>query len=201
MIEARVTADLSGLGERFARVAAKIQEAALYSVSEWLRAVVRGTFRDDSSPEGVPWQPWSPKYAMHGHGKGMLEKSGALFDQVGSPRAAPQIQGNTITLGSTLPYAAVHQFGFEGDVSVRESKSFVLHTGEDTWGRLLNSKLARETRQIIARGIRVQKNRAHTRHMKIPARPYLPTAAYVEAEGSEIARQAVVEKLSEEGIE
>jgi hypothetical protein len=125
----------------------------------------------------------------------MLRESGALFAQVGGPTAAPSIDGNTITLESTLPYSAAMQDGFDGDVSVRAMIRRV--RSRDVFGKMLgkNNKIVRGK---IAMGIgNVAK---HTRHMKIPARPFLPTAEFVEVEGGKVAEEVVRDAMRREGI-
>lgn len=194
MIEARVTVRLDDLSQRIRRATLTVQQGLVVHVAEWLRQVIRGSFEKDSSPKGVPWQPWSLKYAAHGSGKGMLEKSGALFEQ--STRAVA-IHGNTITAGSTLKYAAIHQFGFDGDESVRQFIRRVRSPGRDTWGKIIgkNNKIVRGK---IMMGVAFPTIGKHTRHKKMPARPYLPTPEFVETEGTKDAQDyvnAVLEEL------
>jgi phage gpG-like protein len=65
-------------------------------------------------PEGVPWVPWSPTYALAraggGKGKksggGLLERTGALLDSL-----AFEVEGNRVIVGSPLVYSAAHQEG------------------------------------------------------------------------------------------
>jgi phage gpG-like protein len=201
MIEARVSVNLGDLSQRIGRVSARIHEAALYSVSEWLRILVRKTFTTThASPEGVPWVPLKAKTAARKRGPGMLRESSALFDQVGGPRAAPTIEGDTVTLGSSLPYAAVHQFGFEGDESVHEFFRRVRAPGRDVWGKILgrNNKIVHGK---IMMGMSFPKTGAHTRHAKTPARPYLPSPEFAQIEGTKAAVEGVANVLREEGIE
>lgn len=60
-----------------------------------------------TSPEGVPWKPWSPTYAKSKrHGPALLQKTGALLDSL-----TAFVDGNTAGWGTNLSYAATHQLG------------------------------------------------------------------------------------------
>ena len=198
MFTARVTINLEDLKRRLSTVAGRIQILPMLHVSEWLRLTVRKTFTTThASPEGIPWAPLTPKYAARKKGPGILRETSALFDQVGGPAAAPTIEGNTITLGSSLPYAAAHQFGLDADVNV---SAFVRRVkSKDLFGRRLNPKLGKMTRVRIELGKGGVKN--HVRRMRIPARPYLPTPEFAEAEGTKVAEEAVRAVMTGEGIE
>ncbi|MGO9641313.1 MAG: phage virion morphogenesis protein [Candidatus Acidiferrales bacterium] len=201
MIQARVnTGQLNETAERIGVAAEKIQEGLATAVAEWLRLVIRTSFQNQASAEEIPWAPLSPAYSRRKRGPGILRESGALFEQ--STRA-PEItrispEQTLITAGSTLPYAPVHQFGSEGEVGVHEFMRRVI-TGKDRWGRLLNPRLGKQTRQIIARGVRFDKIAKHTRHMRMPARPYLPSPEFVTAEGTKIAQEFVDGATAEAG--
>jgi phage gpG-like protein len=198
MIGARITINLDDLKRRLSTAAGRIQLFPMLSVSEWLRLVVRKTFTmTHASPEGVPWAPLSEKYAARKKGPGILRETSALFDQVGSARAAPVIEGNTISLGSNLPYAAAHQYGFEGDVAVHEHVRRV--KSKDKYGMRLNPKLGKMTRVRILLG--EGKVSKYMRHAKNPARPYLPTPEFVEQEATKIAEDSTLQVLRNEGIE
>jgi len=188
MLEAKVgTGGFDDLSRRIGIAVEKIHDSVMRGVADWLHLVIRTSFQDKETAEGVPWEPLSLKYAKRKRGPGILRESGALFEQV---NRGPFINGNTITAGSTLPYAAAHQFGFEGDESVR---AFVrrIRTGDNIWGMVLNPQLGKMTRRIVKRGEREDKIAEHTRHMRIPARPYLPSPEFVETEGTKIAQGVV----------
>lgn len=73
------------------------------------------------------------------------------------------ISGTTITgaIGSNVKYAAVHEYGFDGDVQV---KSFVRHLAR-------RDVFSIKRRKLSAAGISVV--RPFTRHMHMPARSFL----------------------------
>lgn len=191
MIEARATVRVDDLSRRLGLAAAKIQERLVLSVAEWLRLVIRTSFEKEATAEGAPWAPLSPKYLARKKGPGILREGGALFEQA---TRAPVINGNVVTAGSTLPYAAVHQFGFDGDVSVRAMIRRV--RSRDVFGKMLgkNNKIVRGK---IARGIGNVSE--HSRHMRMPARPYLPSAEFAEAEGQKIAAEFVDDVIAKAG--
>lgn len=58
-----------------------------------------------ASPSGSPWAPWRDP-DDHRPGEELLESSGALLRSIRS-----QLDGETIEVGSPLPYAAAQQFG------------------------------------------------------------------------------------------
>ena len=162
-------------------------------VAAWLATVIRRTFEKKTSPEGEAWVPLSEKYAARKKGPGILRETSALYEQV--TRGA-LISGNTITAGSTLPYAAAHQFGLEGDVSVR---TFLRRArGKQMWAQVLgkNNKIVRG--RLVGHEVSFPRTPAHSRHMNIPARPYLPTPAFVESEGAKVAQEFVRSELAAE---
>jgi phage gpG-like protein len=201
MIEARVsTGQFSQAAERLGARLAKIQEGLSLAIADWLRFIIRKSFQEQATAEEVPWTPLTPAYSRRKRGPGILRESGALFEQ--STRA-PIIQQlsptqSLITAGSTVPYAAAHQFGFDGEVTVKGFMRRVL-TGKDTWGRLVNPALRKSTRQVIARGVRFDKIEKHTRHMRMPARPYLPSPEFVTSEGTKIAQRFADGAIAEGG--
>jgi phage gpG-like protein len=195
MIEAKVTVRMDALMRRVGLAATEIQGELTRAIASWLHLVVRRSFERESTAEGIKWSPLSPKYAARKKIPQILQESGALFEQL---NRGPAISGNTITIGSTLPYAAAHQFGFDGEVEVSAHKFLRRVRSNDVWGKLLNPKLGKETRQILATGIHIGDVAKHKRHMKIPARPYLPSKEFVEAEGKAIVEewaQSTGEKL------
>lgn len=192
MISSSVTLQPFDIGAKLGARAAQIQEGAVLHVAEWLRFTIRKSFQNQSTAEGTQWVPLSPAYAARKKGAGILRESGAMFEQA---TRAPEIDGNTVTAGSTLPYASVHQLGFEGDVSVRAMIRKV--KSRDVMGKMLgkNNKIVRGK---IAMGI--GNVASHTRHMNIPARPYLPSEEFVQGEGAQVAKEFVQSEI-EAGLE
>jgi phage gpG-like protein len=76
-------------------------------------------------------------------------------------RTNATISGDAITgaIGTNVAYAAVHEYGFDGQVQVR------------SFTRKVRSRDVRVKRKITAKGIGFV--RGFTRHMRMPARPYI----------------------------
>jgi phage gpG-like protein len=68
---------------------------------------------------GEQWAPWSPKYARNRARKGrskVLVDKGILRNSVHASQATPG-PDYVVMIGSNVPYAKVHQFGFTGNVT------------------------------------------------------------------------------------
>lgn len=81
---------------------------------------------DKAAPDGTPWADWSPAYAGTRHGgHSLLQSSGDFLDDIFSDQ-----RGGKTIVGSSLEYAAIHQFGGEagrnGDVEIVARPSFGL---------------------------------------------------------------------------
>ena len=60
-----------------------------------------------TSPDGAPWPVWSAKYgARRPAGKSLLQDEGHLLNSI-----QQHVSGSKVSIGSHLPYAAIHQFG------------------------------------------------------------------------------------------
>ncbi len=130
----------------------------LQMIAEELFRVGRNSFEKQTSPDGTPWRVLSRRYAAWKAkkfpGRGILRLRGQLIR--GLRRG---VTGNTAwATAGPLAHAAVHQFGFDGTVNIPEHSRKVKLT-------------RRQKRMGITSGSRTV--RAHTRHMRMPARPYL----------------------------
>jgi phage gpG-like protein len=83
-----------------------------------------------------------------------------------------KIHGEVVTssIGSPVRYAAVHEFGFDGDVQVKPF--FRKYRGRDQFARAerVSQKTGRPYRTKIKTASGVSQVKGHARHMKIPAR-------------------------------
>lgn len=97
-------------------------------------------------------------------------RSGQLRQSVRFTSAV--IEGNTVTasIGSPLRYAAVHEFGFEGDVQVKPF--FRKNRHADQFGKIerVSKRTGKRYRSTVKTASGVASVKAHTRHMNIPAR-------------------------------
>ncbi len=166
--------------------------AAVSDVPDMLRIIgaymmgsVARTFRDEGSPSGS-WPALAAstkKKKGYTAGHKLLIMSGRLFGSIQS-----QVQGDRLTIGTNLVYAAVHQYGSRDrlggsigaqakipgrGVNVRQHfhsgrfRQFGTRTITDEFG---DDENVRTRYQGPAQGMPIS---AHTRHQNIPARPYL----------------------------
>lgn len=95
------------------------------------------------------------------HGQVLNQRTGNLARSI-TPEVTSTESQVTGTVGipqlSTVPYAAIHEFGFQGTESVRE----FVRTQTHAWGK-----------PITPREVTVQ---AHERQVSFPARSYLRTS-------------------------
>ncbi|MBI4242252.1 MAG: phage virion morphogenesis protein [Candidatus Rokubacteria bacterium] len=111
---------------------------------------------------------WPPSIrAMRGGGKTLI-KTARLKNSIVATVTGPR----SLSVGTNVKYAAVHQLGFSGTVQIpehiRRVKSrnvYRVKTATTVSGRKIRS------RRKIASGFAVVK--AHPAHMRIPARPFL----------------------------
>ncbi|WP_229611462.1 phage virion morphogenesis protein [Vibrio parahaemolyticus] len=107
---------------------------------------------EKTSPDGSPWDDWSPSYAKTRHGnQSLLQGDGDLLDSI-----TYIVQRNQVRIGSPLPYSGVHQDGFSGAVQV------AAHTRLTT--QAFGKALAFPVYQSVS---------AFTRQMNIPQREFL----------------------------
>jgi phage gpG-like protein len=132
----------------------------------------------------VPWAPLKPstieaKIRAKRGSQGILRFSGALLrTTIGGVTPDNRV----VFVGSTLPYAGVHQEGFSGRVQV---------------GQYQRRPSVKQRRQRLKRsGPGISGAffvRAHSREMDIPARPFLPEGPTAEG----IAVQTLEDQLQD----
>ena len=120
--------------------------------------------------EGRPgWKP--SKRAIIQGGK-TLQDTGSLATSI-----SQTYDNDKAIVGTNKIYAAIHQFGFHGSVSV---KSHI---------RKIKSRDIRQGKKIIAKGITTVKE--HSKTMNIPQRPFLK----LTEEDLETIKMAIIEHL------
>ena len=147
------------LGEMMARagnVGPAMQEIGEKQVSSFLE-----NFRLGGRPDS-----WKPSQRAIKHGGQTLMGSGRLMKSI----TPFQVDGPTLVFGSNLPYAAIHQYGFEGDETVRAHE-------RRRFGRASEERVSKKTGSIYKTSVRVVAGttqiRSFTRHMKMWARPFI----------------------------
>jgi phage gpG-like protein len=181
-----------GLGEL--RAAVTDVRPLLNVAGELMRASIARTFRDEGSPAGS----W-PKLALstlrkkgYTTGHKLLIMTGRLFGSISYDTS----EGNTLTIGTNLVYARVHQFGsadyrggFTGPLTAEqhaahEAERVDVGAHESTrmakqrYGTTLRQDKKGRTMKVrvkIAGPLHQTTHQvsAHTRHQNIPPRPYL----------------------------
>lgn len=158
---------------------------------------VRQTFRDSGSPSGS-WPPLSPaslSWRKYSTGHKLLVDTGLLLNSI-----TFAVQGNSVVVGTGLRYASVHQYGFDGDQSVKPYSYTRRQRSRDTFGsQKITNKLGRSqtVHRKTSSGIATVNVRGFTRHIRIPARPFLvfrpEDPARIQAEVEEYVKQSAAQ--------
>lgn len=126
---------------------------ALQEIGEQLVQSTKDRFAEQKAPDGTRWEELSPKYQARKKKNQdlILVLNGYLVDSI-----RYQANAEELRVGSDRKYAAAHQFGFDGEVAVPEHNRLITQA----FGR----KLKFPVYQTVG---------AFSRHMDIPARPFL----------------------------
>lgn len=161
---------------------------------------IRQTFAEQGSPSGS-WPPLSAaslqwrKYKDGGAGHRLLIDKGILLNSI-----TFAVMSDSVVIGTALSYAGVHQFGFDGSQNVRPYSYTRRQKSRDAYGKFgITNKLGR--RQTVRRktvsGIASVSVRGFTRHIRIPARPFLvfrpEDPARIQQEAEIYTRQAAAQ--------
>lgn len=130
-----------------------LQEELLESIGAVVESQTRRRISDEkSSPSGEKWQEWSEAYRKTRHGnQSLLQGDGGLMDSI-----QYIVERGRVRVGSPLVYAAVHQDGFTGSVSVSAHK------------RLITQAFGRALKHGVWQSVG-----AHKRQIDMPQREYL----------------------------
>lgn len=137
------------------------RDLMLEQIGHALENSVHARFRSMTDPSGKRWKALSARYlrAKKNNDK-ILTLEGRLNDQI-----VHQIQGDTVTVGTNVPYAAIHQFG--GTVAI----------GEQTVTRKRGTKGKNKGRFMVgttkAKHAVVSTFKIPAHKVRIPARPFL----------------------------
>jgi phage virion morphogenesis protein len=162
----QVSAELRGLVARVDDLRPVLAQFGIHMIRS-----VEQTFQAGGRP--TPWWPSGRAMRMARTSKSgnmgkTLIKSGRLKNSIVAAVTGPR----TLSVGTNVKYAAVHQLGFSGTVQIPEHlrrvktrNVYQVKTAQTVSGRKIRS------RRKIASGFTVVK--AHPANMRIPARPYL----------------------------
>lgn len=191
--EASVTVDdskvLVALG-RF-RLSLQQDEELMSEIGASMLVSIRRTFREQGVPAGS-WAPLSPNTIKrnpkkYGPGHKLLIDKGTLLNSITSITYP-----HSVTIGTSLVYAAVHQFGSRdrGAVAIgprtKAQSEAVVDVKERSYQHEFalpkrrvkdadrNGRIRRTLRRMVGpRNLKTVNVRSYTRHQNIPARPYL----------------------------
>lgn len=93
---------------------------ALNAIGGYLENITLERFETGTGPDGVPWRP-SRRAQLEG-GKTLIDK-GRLMDSI-----AYQVDGDEVSVGSNLVYAAIHQLG--GTIQAKSAGKLMFGTAE-----------------------------------------------------------------------
>jgi len=144
-----------------------------------LSSAIVENFRQGGRP--VKWL--MSKRAQRESGQTLL-RTGRLMKST----LTPELRENTLAFGSNLPYAAIHQYGFDGQQNVRAHTRRVESRSRFARVEKVNKKTGEiyEGRGKVAQGVAFVK--AFKRHMRMPARPYI---VFGEQDFSDVGRIAM----------
>jgi len=93
---------------------------AMKNIGEHLVQSTEGHFRSETGPDGQPWQDVSPATKARKRHQKVLTESGHLRGSVNY-----RANRKSVTVGTNVPYAAAHQFGFDGTLQVPQHNRLV----------------------------------------------------------------------------
>jgi phage gpG-like protein len=131
---------------------------------------IRRTFAE----EGPGWAPLSKNSLRWSHytaGHKLLIGRGRLINSINA-----QVQGSTVAIGTNVKYAPVHQRGFDGTQSVAPYQYSRSVSTRDAFRKeaIVNKAGRNQTvTRKVASGVSFVHVGGFTRHIVIPARPFL----------------------------
>jgi len=186
----KISVDFEDVRSKLGILQENLKLALLAGIGEGIFAMARQSFETQASPEGERWAALSGRYAVwkarRFPGRNILQARGALIRSLF--RSAEE---DRVIVGANLPYAAAHQYGFAGTVSVGSSVRRV--KSRDVRGKVVRK------RPVIAQGIGIV--RAHSRQMNLPARPFLPRPETAEREAQRLAEEILQDAIRQAGAE
>lgn len=158
-MEIQITIEDGQVRAELGRLAGRLRNLtpAMRGIGEIVRTSVERNFAEVGRPN--KWEK----------SKRVKEKGGQTLSDTGRLRRSFTVRGykDRAEVGTNVRYAAIHQLGFDGNINIgahtRKVKS------RDVFGKIDIAGVLK--RRKVAKGIGFV--RAHTRHMTMPARPFL----------------------------
>lgn len=154
-MDINIKMDLTGVKGLFRRLkkAGSDLTPVMKVIGETVRTSVVKNFLEKGRP--TQWMPLAPETIRRKKNKGrVLIEESHLMDSVNWRASASRVE-----VGTNKVYAAIHQFGFGGKVSIPAHR------------RKVESRDIRDGKKKKASGVGFVK--AHERRMNVPARPFL----------------------------
>ena len=172
----RIEDEISKWGREIVSKLANLDMSPLFpAIQQIVRSSIIRNFRAGGrfSPEGKfggGSQLWEPsKRSLEQSGQTLRDK-GLLANSI--TVTVKQIHGQLlITASSNLPYARVHQYGINKMVQVKQHTRTLRKTSKGTV--YARGKRGQKLKKKLAEGITIFTVNAHSRLMRLPARPYL----------------------------
>lgn len=162
---------------------------------------IRRTFAESGSPAGS-WRPLSPnslRWGKYSAGHKLLIRTGLMLNSIGY-----EAGDDSVVIGTSMGRARIHQLGFTGSQTVRPYSYTRKVSSRDRFGKSVmtdkNGK-ARTVRRKMSSGITTVRVGGFTRHISIPARPFLVFRPEDPARISTQVRVYVAQRANEAGLE
>lgn len=118
MFDLSLTSNASTIDQALAALQASVADVspALQQIADDFRELISEQFASEGRAGGTPWTELAPSTLRRKRraGSSILYVTGALLRSLrdpGEPGHAEEFDGNTLTIGSRLPYALYHQTG------------------------------------------------------------------------------------------
>ncbi len=160
------------------------RDAMLDELGQVLAASTRQRFRTSTAPDGSKWKALNPKTLKRKKNKKILVESTELVGSIHH-----EVQGDTVTIGTNVKYAGVHQFGETVQVPARQGSSKVGTKGKNK-GRFM--KASSKAKHAIVKTYTVP---AHER--SFPARPFLGLSKSDEKQVVDIVKKHVARAVED----
>ena len=170
---------VESLGRSFKK---PLTQAGLYILGETDKR-----FQEERSPSGAKWKRLADstkkrrrKGKKKRYGERILKDSGTLRNSMSSRKQGNifRVSQHFVEVGTNVPYANVHQFGFSGTVNVKAGHIKVVHRLNKRKTDFLKQKghpnllvFAKKRHKNVIE--RVFKRKAYSYQQNIPARPFL----------------------------
>jgi phage gpG-like protein len=120
----------------------------------------------------IPWDARSPK-AKRNKGRALLINTGRLRRSI----RISKLTSSSVTIGTDVPYARVHNEGFNGVVNVKAHERGQFSKSKRGTGKF--TKSGKERMQTMTSRTGSSMVQAHTRNMRMPKRQFMGNSQYL----------------------